>query len=73
MRSTDRTEAQTNTSNANLSRRRRINEYNIIETQVQESSEHYDDRNGKPHGNDHGNQINARQGYEVNPFMSWRA
>ena len=55
MRSTDRTEALTNTSNANLSRRQRSNEDNIIKTQVQESSEHCDDRNGKPHGSDHGN------------------
>ena len=69
MRSTDRPEAATNTTNGNLSRNWRINEADTIEQQVQEASEHCDDRNGKPHGNDHGNQINARQGYKVNPSL----
>ena len=70
MRSTDRPEAQPNTSNRNLSRRPISNEDNITETEVQETSEHCVERNGKPHGTHHGNQINARQGYETNPSLN---
>ena len=44
----------------------RTNGGETTEQGIHEASEGCDDRNGKPHGNGHGNQINRRQGYAIN-------
>ena len=48
---------------------RRTNLGENTEQRIHEASEDCDDRNGKPHGNGHGNQINRRQGYAINQSL----
>ena len=55
MRSNDQTEAPQKTQIDLISRNRRFNEDETINQQVEEASKHYNDRNGKPRGNNHEN------------------
>ena len=69
MSMTSQAEAYPVTNQTARSSSPRTNGGETTEQGVYEASKDCDDRNGKPHGNGHGNQINRRQGYAINQSL----